>query len=235
MVPWILRIPPQSPAPPPNRSRACPRRERRITLGHVPLTIVHPADPAALIEAIDPDSFAQNDERIPYWADVWPAAVALGRHLVALDLRGQRVIELGAGVGVAGLAAARAGAEVLITDYEEEALDFARQNAVLNGLRVHTSRLDWRDGAWPGGFDLVVAADVLYEARNVAPLANLIPDLLAPGARALITDPGRPYVSGFTAALGERRLEVSARPLHLYWQGRAHQVELISASQPAGG
>jgi predicted nicotinamide N-methyase len=231
MVPPI----PATGAAPPSDAHARPRRERRVTLGHIPLRIRHPADPAALIDAIDPDLFASRDERIPYWADVWPSAVALGRHLIALDLGGLRVIELGAGVGVAGLAAARAGAEVLVTDYEPDALAFAQENAELNGLGISTQCLDWRDPGWPGGFDLVVAADVVYESRNVAPLAGLVPRLLAPGGRALIADPRRPYAGTLSAALEERGLSVSTRPLYLYWQGRAHEIDLIAARRPAAG
>ncbi len=204
-------------------------RERWIALGHVRLVIRHPADPAALLAAIDPASFAV-DERIPYWAEVWPAAVALGRKLVGADLRGRRVIELGAGVGLCSVSAARAGAEVLVTDYEPAALDCARMNAALNQVTVTTAQLDWRDSGWPANFDLVLAADVLYEARNVAPLAERIPALLAPGGTALVTDPGRPYLPAFAQALTAKGLAVSMSSILFFFDGRARDVTLVTAN-----
>jgi predicted nicotinamide N-methyase len=206
-------------------------RERWITLGHIRLKVRHPADPAALFAAI-PDAEFAADERIPYWAEVWPAAVALGRRLIAADLRGVRAVELGAGVALAGLAAAHAGAQVLVTDYEPAALDFARQNAELNGLRIATACLDWRADDWPRDFDLVLAADILYEARNVAPVARLIPTLLAPGGKALIADPGRPYASDFRRALAEHGLEVTTGSMPIYWDGRSRAVDLVTAVRP---
>jgi predicted nicotinamide N-methyase len=202
---------------------------RRVALGAIVLEIVHPADPMALMENVDPEEFAR-DERIPYWADIWPAAVALGRHLLELDLRGARVIELGAGVGLAGLAAARAGADVLVTDYEEIALHFARANAARNGLAIRTAVLDWRDADWPGGFDLAIAADVLYEARNIAPIAALLPRLIAPGGRALVTDAGRPYVGTFMSTAAAHGLAAVTRKLHIYWEGRTRAIDLVEVT-----
>jgi predicted nicotinamide N-methyase len=222
----MTAMPDSPPAPP-------PLRERRITLGHLPLRVVHPADPEALVDAIDPAAPGAA-ESIPYWAEVWPAAVALGRHLVGLDLAGRRAIELGAGVGLAGLAAARAGASVLLTDVSDEALGFARRNAELNGLAVDCARLDWFDhgGAdlLAGAFDLVLAADVLYERRLVEPLARLVPHLLAPGGTALLTDPRRPYAREFTAAIAARAsgLAISTRSTFIYWEGRAREIDLIA-------
>ena len=203
--------------------------ERTITLGHVRLRIGHPADPGALLTAAE-EAFAV-DERIPYWADVWPAAVALGRRLIASDLRGVRVVELGAGVALAGLAAAHAGADVLVTDYEPAALEFAAENAAKNQLRIATACLDWRDPHWPRGFDLVLAADILYEARNVAPVAQLIPELLAPGGRAWIADPGRPHVAEFRRALSAHGLLVTTGILPLFWEQQSRQVDLLIAER----
>jgi predicted nicotinamide N-methyase len=214
-------------------------RERWIALGHVRLLIRHPADPAALLAAIDPAAFA-IDERIPYWAEVWPAAVALGRKLVAADLRGRRAIELGAGVGLCGLSAARAGAQVLVTDYEPAALACAEVNAALNQITIATAQLDWRESGWrepgwPADFDLVLAADVLYEARNVAPLAARIPELLAPGGTALLTDPGRPYLPEFVQALGAMGLAVNLSSILFFYDGRAREVTLITALKASAG
>ena len=90
------------------------------------------ADFEALLEDLDPITFAE-DERLPYWTELWPAAVAMAHYIVQrLPLDGRRVLELGCGLGLVGVVAALHGARVLCTDYEEAALAFARHNARRN-------------------------------------------------------------------------------------------------------
>jgi predicted nicotinamide N-methyase len=167
--------------------------------------------PTAADELIDEDEFA-SDERLPYWAELWPSARALARHLLddgsakvrecesakVGDWGGGRVLELGCGVALPSLAMLGRGAEVLATDWYDDALRFARANAERNGLPpLRTELLDWRlpRGGW--GYDLVLAADVLYEQRNAALLAELLPRVTAPGGTVLVADPGRIYAGDF--------------------------------------
>jgi predicted nicotinamide N-methyase len=210
-----------------------PLRERRITLGHVPLRILSPADPHQLIDhALDEMAAAGDDPgddiNPPYWADVWPAAIALGRRLLKLPLAGARVLELGTGLGLAGLAAARAGARVTLTDREPCALEIARRNAQLNELEVEIRLLDW--GGQPaavGCFDWVIGADVIYEEALVEPLSTTLAGVLAGGGRGLIADPMRPYRQLFTQALTARGLHSNLQSTHFYWDGQARTVTLI--------
>jgi predicted nicotinamide N-methyase len=135
----------------------------------------------------------EHDERLPYWADLWPSAIVLAREVAALDGAGQSALEFGSGLGLPSLAAASAGFAVTVTDYYDDALLFARRNAVENlGVDVATAHVDWRSlPSDLGRFDLVMAADVLYE-RPYAPLvARAVVGALAPGGMALIADPGR--------------------------------------------
>ena len=114
-----------------------------------------------------------------------------------MALRGLRVVELGCGLAVPSLVAARAGAEVLATDACHEALELVACNASANGVRVGTATVDWEQPAELVGqapFDLVLAADVLYEDAAVAPLLSLLPRL-AP--EAWVADAGRPAASEF--------------------------------------
>jgi predicted nicotinamide N-methyase len=170
--------------------------------------------PRAADELIDETEFA-SDERLPYWAELWPSARGLARHLLdapgpradghqGTEVRGYggwedvRVLELGCGVALPSLALRRRGADVLATDWYDDALRFARANAARNGLApLRTQALDWRHppGGW--GYDLVMAADVLYEPRNVAILATLLQRVTAPGGTVLIADPGRLYAGDF--------------------------------------
>jgi predicted nicotinamide N-methyase len=133
----------------------------------------------------------------PYWAVLWRSGVALARELAGLPLRGLRVVELGCGLAVPSLAAARAGATVLATDADAEALELVALNARGNGVDVETMRLDWTEPdalVARAPFDLVLASDVLYERRSVAPLLALLPRL-AP--EAWVADPGRPAAGAF--------------------------------------
>jgi predicted nicotinamide N-methyase len=133
----------------------------------------------------------------PYWSVLWRSGVELARELDAMELRGLRVVELGCGLAVPSIAAARAGAEVLATDSDAEALEFVERNARQNGVPVETAMVDWTrpdELVSRGPFDLVLAADVLYERPSVAALLDLLPRL-AP--EAWVADPGRPAAAAF--------------------------------------
>lgn len=146
----------------------------------------------------------------PYWAVLWRSGVALARELDGAPLHGRRVVELGCGLAVPSILAARAGASVLATDSDPDALELVAHNARTNGVRIDTALVDWAspDGlVRRGPFDLALAADVHYERASVARLLSLLPRL-AP--EAWLADPGRPAADAF---LGEarRRWQVETR------------------------
>jgi predicted nicotinamide N-methyase len=136
---------------------------------------------------------------MPYWAELWPSGAALARFLGDQDLAGKRVLELGAGLGLPSLAAALRGADVLATDWAEEAVTLLRENAARNGIALRAERVRWDE---PGllleeaPWDLVLGADLLYEERNAKLLLELLPRL---GGDVLLADPGRPAAAGFLA------------------------------------
>jgi len=182
--------------------------ESVVEVGDRTYRILHPASADALIDYEDFD----RDERLPYWAELWPSAIALARHLSGWDLQGKRLIELGCGVGLPVVVALARGARVLATDHYEAALDFVRYNARINvGREPETALLDWHapELECPGTFDLVAAADVLYERRNAPALAALVPKLLAPGGEAVFADPWRRDASAFLGAIEERGFRAS--------------------------
>ncbi|MEA2331570.1 MAG: hypothetical protein QOH58_1708 [Thermoleophilaceae bacterium] len=140
----------------------------------------------------------------PYWSVLWRSGVALARELDGVELRGLRVVELGCGLAVPSIAAARGGAAVLATDECTEALDLAERNARANGVHIRTAAVYWAEPdelVSRGPFDLVLAADVLYEHESVAPLLSLLPRL-AP--EAWIADPGRAPAGAFIEQAGSR-------------------------------
>jgi predicted nicotinamide N-methyase len=128
----------------------------------------------------------------PYWSVLWRSGVALARELDGMDLEGRRVVELGCGLGVPSIAAARGGADVLATDQSPEALELLARNAEADGVTLDTAEVNWaqpEELVERAPFDLVLAADVLYVPADAPTLLALLPRL-AP--RALIADPGRP-------------------------------------------
>lgn len=174
-----------------------------MRVGEKTYRIFHPVAADALIDEAEFD----RDERLPYWAEIWPSALALARHLAEESLSGKRIIELGCGVGLPTVVALDRGAEVLATDHYEIALDFASYNArAYTDDDPQTMLLDWHappDGRF-GRFDLVVAADVLYERRNIPSLVALIPTLLAPEGEVLLADPRRRDAPVFLEEMASR-------------------------------
>lgn len=168
------------------------------------LELRRPASPEALI---DEDAFAR-DEFLPYWAELWPAATALAEALPTVA--GLRVVELGCGLGVTSLVAAARGAEVTATDWAAEAIELLQTNAVRNGLELRAEVRDWRE-PWDERFDLALAADVLYERRNVEPVLERLREL-APAA--LVGLAGRPYEEAFLRDAGDP-IEVAPRVVRL--------------------
>ena len=163
--------------------------EEIVPLGEHDISVLRPRDTDALL---DETVFDERDEFIPYWADLWPSAIVLARHIASRGLRGARVLELGCGLGLPSLAVALAGGRPLATDWAPEALDAVAANADRNDLAVETLVADWRSPETlfeRGPFELVIAADVLYERRNVRVLTDL---LLALDTETWLADPGRP-------------------------------------------
>lgn len=145
---------------------------------------------------------ARDEDDLPFWAELWPSSRALAAWLWRRDLRGLRVLELGCGVGLAGIAAALRGARVVQTDYAAGALALARANALRNGCPDVSHRLaDWRDFPPLGCFDLILGADILYEPRLHAHLRDVLDRHLAPGGRVVLADPGRLGAEAFVLSL----------------------------------
>ena len=173
-------------------------RTDRIRIGTADLVISRPQSPERLI---DEERF-DDREFLPYWAELWPSGVALAGYVAGLALAGRSVLELGCGLGLPSLAAARAGGVVLATDWAPEAVELVAANAARNGIELATGVLAWDEDADQrllGRFDVVLAADVLYEERNARPLLVLLDRLVASEGAALIADPGRRHAQRFFA------------------------------------
>ena len=142
---------------------------------------------------------------IPYWARPWPSGVALAGHLKDHPPdAGTKVLELGCGLALPSVVAARAGAQVLATDGHSDAVAFAAHVLSINEVEGDVALVDWSDHAGHlvdrGPWDLVLAADVLYTSENVEAALRLFPHLVAPTGTLLLADPNRKGAQGFLAA-----------------------------------
>ncbi len=180
--------------------------EEVVAIAGNDLALLRPRDAEALLD----DEAFEHEEFLPYWAELWPSALALARMVAARALHGARTLELGCGLGLPSLAAALAGGRVLATDWSPDAVAMTARNAERNDLWIETLVCSWSEpepllerGPW----DLVLASDVLYEARNGDALAPLLPRLLAPHGEVWLADPGRPAAERFLAGFAHEKRE----------------------------
>jgi predicted nicotinamide N-methyase len=194
--------------------------ETRIMVRDHKLALLHPANADDLISEED----FERDERLPYWADLWPSAFVLAGRMADTKGGGRRLLELGCGAGLVATVAALSGFEVTASDYYDDALLFAKANAWRNGARIETRNVDWR--GMPGDltdFDVVVASDVLYEPRYGDLVAGAFAATLGKRAIGLLTDPGRIAAESFVEACKERRLVAQKRDKVSYDRGDIRQ------------
>jgi predicted nicotinamide N-methyase len=178
--------------------------EDTVALPSRTLSIWRPRSAEALL---DEEAF-EHEEFLPYWAELWASGEALAQAVAERDLAGRRVVELGCGLALPSLAAVAGGALVLATDWSPDSIALARENARRNELELETGIVRWREPApllERAPWDVVLAADVLYERRNVDELLDLLPQL---GGEVLLADPGRPHAKTFLErAAGTWRIE----------------------------
>jgi predicted nicotinamide N-methyase len=170
-----------------------PRHNRRVlstTLLPVPLVpeiSLHLAGPTCGLFDATGGEF-RSDEPPPFWAFVWAGGQALARFLLDHpdQVFGKTVLDLAAGSGIAGIAAARAGAaHVAAVDIDPEAAAAVRRNAAANGVAV-----DADPGPEP---DVVLAGDAFYTGPVAARMAELLRGHARRRARILVGDPGRGF------------------------------------------
>lgn len=178
--------------------------EEVVDLAGGPVSVRHPRDG---LDLLDEEAFAR-DQFLPYWADLWPSAVALADVVARRPPAGRRVLELGCGIALPGIVAARGGAtDVLLVDWSTDAIAFATDNAERNGVRVRTAVASWESPGeltLDGGWDLVLASDVLYEERNVLPLLEALDALVGPAGEVWLTDPRRRHTPAFLELAAEQ-------------------------------
>ncbi len=165
----------------------------------------------------------------PYWADIWPASVALARQLLrGPDLDGCRALDLGCGIGVAGIAAGRAGAAVVFADLDEEALHFARFNAEHNGVAAFELRsYDWNRDLPNEDCNLLLLADVAYNVEHTDALLRQINAVLAVDGSVMLSDPYRASADALLEAL-DADLEVTTDATDVFFGGERVPMRIVT-------
>jgi len=156
-----------------------------------------------LEQHVDRERLLHDETSVPpYWAMVWGGARALAAHIATrLPCDGLSVLDVGCGLGLVALAAARRGGRVTAIDRELAAIEFLQASAAVNRLRVEALVGDVATVAPTRRFDLVLAADLLYERAEFERLASVLGALVAPGGALWVADPQRVDTADFYRAL----------------------------------
>ena len=219
------------------RLKRYPLRRLRLPVAGGTLSVVVP-DAGVWLHSGGWSARAAAGEEPPYWADVWPAAIALARWLCRRrDLSGRSCLDLGCGIGVPGIAAAWLGAAVTFADRAADALAFAAWNARHQrggAAAVQATLHDWHQGTLPDAFDLLCLADVTYRPVHHRPVLRHLRECLRPAGLAVHADPYRRESDGF---LAQARGEFASRllPVATHWQQQRLPVRLwfFAHSEPA--
>ena len=201
-----------------------PSRLTAIRLGSTTIQLARPAEPDRLLDDTAVADLNREDDYMPYWAYLWPGAYLLAERMQAYTWKGERALEIGCGLGLAGLAGMARGLRVHFTDYDDAPLEFVERSAIENGFdRTHysTARLDWRTPP-DQTYSLILGADVLYERRLVPLVASVLAQLLSTDGEAWIADPYRVAAEEFPGALAERRLVCSIEPIEAVTEELGH-------------
>ena len=166
-----------------------------------------PADLETLWESITDEAFT-DDERLPYWVELWPASLSLAVWLWRNKERisGKACLDIGCGLGFTALVASWLGAKVIGMDYEAEALSYASRNAAVNAVSAPCwTVMDWRSPAiQPKSCAFLWGGDIMYESRFVGPVFDFLEHSLAPEGCVWLAEPGRNVFATFKQTLAER-------------------------------
>lgn len=205
-----------------------------LDLDGLTVTLTHITNLDELLDALiekGEDHEDYRDQRIPYWADLWHSAIALGKYLVREKViqPGQKVTEIGCGLGLPGIVAGLLGADVLLTDYLAEPLEFLKINWEQNAKTpLKTLQMDWRQPATHLQTELLLASDVAYEERFFADLEQAFQEMMQPGGRIILTEPSRAMAKDFMLKLQQHpAYQLQLTTEDILWDGVTRKVNIL--------
>jgi len=183
-----------------------------------------------LVDKISDELF-NEDERLPYWAELWPSAQGLTDYILqsAEIFKNKEVLELGCGMGLTTMALALANPKTLLaTDYETAALESTEKNFALNGITKHPKLqlLDWREPDLDKKYELIVASDVAYEERFFQPLIDLFKNYLAEKGKIILAEPNRKIAGTFFGKLALAGFDFSSTDKFVEQGGKTIKVTI---------
>jgi predicted nicotinamide N-methyase len=206
-----------------------PTRRVALDVGtlHLQLYVVD-----GLEDYVDADALLRDADapEPPYWAHLWPGARCLARLMTQAECSGRRVVEVGCGLGLAGIAAAMRGATVTLLDSAHDALRFVQASAALNSCRVGTLRTDIRHAGVRGPFHYCLAADVTYDPLLQVALADFLAAHLASGGRAWCAESVRTFDQGLRRACERHGFQVTEYEEREPDDGREVSVRITEVS-----
>jgi predicted nicotinamide N-methyase len=194
-----------------------------LKIGEKKLKLLKIADLAEFLDGKDP--FA-NVSEFPFWVRLWDAAMVLAYVLGSQkDVAGKKLLELGAGLGAPGLAAAAAGYEVTITDYEDIILDFQRVSAAASGLAdIKFLHLDWLNPPDLGRFDVLVGAEILFREAFFLPLLHIFKQYLTEDGTIFLAHDATRQSLGKFLQIAQQDFEISLKKQTLNRGGKERTI-----------
>lgn len=205
---------------------------------HIPgtdaqLTISRPVNIDSVLDAVIDDP----EQNLPYWAEIWPSGIALASEILQRPeiVRGFPVLELGCGIGITAAAAIFSGAQLTATDYSPHSLRLTELTCLQAGVEPPVTRqVNWRKpqadllqqsgDRWP----VVLAADVLYEERDVEPMLSVLERITASGGVILLAEPGRRHAKTALRMARDRGWSIETRTYTGPWPDDEDKSTIVS-------
>ncbi len=195
-----------------------------VTIRGKKLKILHIKDIEPLIAGND--IFA-NSLEFPFWVKIWEAEVILANLVATFPVEpGKQMLELGAGLGVAGMVAASFGHKVTITDYKDEILDFVRVSACINNClsNIRLELLDWLKPKELGQFDTIIASEVLFHESFFVPLLDVFKKYLKPNGTIYMTHDIRRKSLAKFLPLCEKDYQIGVKKINLSTDDENYEI-----------
>ncbi len=179
--------------------------------------------PASIDRFINPDDMMDN---FPLWAKIWEASGVLASYLAGMPPNPMKtMLEIGCGLGMVGIAVARAGHRITMTELNPDALNFARANALANDCpQIAIERLDWNAPQLDGRFDTIVGSETVYKTEDIDGLEALFDRYLNPGGTIILAEGVRRTGVDFWERLRDRYDVKTRRQTLRSDQGEKHMV-----------